>query len=427
MSQYVSAAEAVKQIQSGDRVYIHSVAAAPQALIQAMVARASELRKVEIIHLHTEGEAPYAQEKYQKSFQLNSLFVGPNVREATQQGFADYIPIFLSEVPNLFRRNILPLDVALVQITPPDKHGYCSLGPSVEATKSAIENAKLVIAQVNDQMPYVYGDGLMHLKNFDFLVEQSAPLPEPHSRPCGEQSRLIGQHIAGLVEDGATLQMGIGAIPDAVLASLGNHKGLGVHTEMFSDGLIPLIEKGVVTNEHKVVMPGRTVSAFVMGSRRVYDFIDRNPGIQLMDVSFTNDVSVILKNPKVTAINCAIEIDLTGQVCADSIGTRHYSGVGGQIDFIRGASYSVGGKPIIALPSITNRGESKINPFLRPGAGVVSTRANVHYIVTEWGWTNLYGRSLKQRAKALIDIAHPSHRESLERAAHERFGLLAYA
>ncbi|EMR02638.1 acetyl-CoA hydrolase/transferase family protein [Cesiribacter andamanensis] len=422
MNQYVSAAEAAKLIQSGDRVYIHSVAAAPQALIEAMVARAPELRDVEIVHLHTEGVAPYAQEMYQSSFRLHSLFVGPNVREATQQGLADYIPIFLSEVPNLFKRNILPLDVALVQVSPPDKHGFCSLGPSVEATKSAIENAKIVIAQVNARMPFVYGDGLMHLKNFDFLVAHDAPLPEPHQRECSEQAQLIGQHIAGLVEDGATLQMGIGAIPDAVLASLGNHKGLGVHTEMFSDGLIPLIQKGVVTNEHKVIMPGRTVSAFVMGSQRVYDFIDRNPGVQLMDVSFTNDVSIIRQNPKVTAINCAIEIDLTGQVCADSIGTRHYSGVGGQIDFIRGASYSEGGKPIIAIPSTTKRGESKINPFLKQGAGVVSTRANVHYIVTEWGWTNLYGKSLKQRAKALIDIAHPMHRDSLEQAAYERFG-----
>ncbi len=426
MSQFVSAEEAVKVIKSGDRVYIHSVAAAPAALIEAMVARAPELKNVEIVHLHTEGAAPYTEARYQDSFQLHSLFVGPNVRKATQEGFADYIPIFLSEVPNLFRRNVLPLDVALVQVSPPDKHGYCSLGPSVEATKAAIESAKIVIAQVNVHMPYVYGDGLQPISSFDYLVKHNVPLHEPHARKCSEQAGQIGQHIAALVEDGATLQMGIGAIPDAVLASLSNHKGLGVHTEMFSDGLIPLIEQGVVTNEHKHVMPGKTVSAFVMGSQRLYQFIDRNPAIQLMDVAFTNDVSVIRKNPKVTAINCAIEIDLTGQVCADSIGMRQYSGVGGQIDFIRGASYSEGGKPIIALPSVSSRGESRINPVLRPGAGVVTTRANVHYIVTEWGAVNLYGKSLKQRAKALIEIAHPEHRESLERAAFERFGHMAY-
>lgn len=349
------------------------------------------------------------------------------MRAATQAGFADYIPIFLSEVPNLFRRNRLPIDVALVQVSPPDKHGYCSLGPSVDATKAAIESARIVIAQVNPRMPFVYGDGLLPLDTFDYLVEHEEALPEAHSRNCSETAERIGQHIAGLVEDGATLQMGIGAIPDAVLAALTQHKGLGVHTEMFSDGLIPLIESGVVTNENKRIMRGRTVSAFVMGSQKVYDFIDKNPGIQLMDVAFTNDVSIIRKNPKVTAINCAIEVDLTGQVCADSIGMKHYSGVGGQIDFMRGASYSDGGKPIIALPSVTGRGESKINPFLRLGAGVVSTRANVHYIVTEYGVADLYGRSMKQRARALINIAHPDFREALDQAAHERFGSLQYA
>ena len=427
MPVYTNATEALKVIQPGNRLYIHSVAAAPQHLIEALVARAPELHDVEIVHLHTEGKAPYVEVPYRDSFRVHSLFVGGNVRGATQEGFADYIPIFLSEVPALFRRNRLPLDVALVQVSPPDKHGFCSLGPSVEATKAAIESAKVVIAQVNPQMPFAYGDGLLPLDSFDFLVEHENPLPETHMRPCTEVADRIGRHIAGLVEDGATLQMGIGAIPNAVLASLTSHKGLGVHTEMFSDGLIPLIEQGIVTNEHKQVMPGRTVSAFVLGSREVYDFIDRNPGVQLMDVAFTNDVSIIRRNPKVTAINCGIEVDLTGQVCADSIGMKHYSGVGGQIDFMRGASYSEGGKPIIALPSVTSRGESKINPFLKPGAGVESTRANVHYIVTEWGVADLYGKSMKQRAKVLIDIAHPNFREQLEEAAHTRFGSLQYA
>ncbi len=423
---HATANEALKVVQPGDRIYIHSVAAAPQHLIEALVARAPELHDVEIVHLHTEGKAPYVEAPFRDSFRLHSLFVGGNVRSATQEGFADYIPIFLSEVPALFRRKRLPLDVALVQVSPPDKHGYVSLGPSVEATKAAIESAKVVIAQVNPQMPFAYGDGLLPLESFDYLVEYDAPLPETPVKPLSEVAKRIGNHIAGLVEDGATLQMGIGAIPNAVLAALTNHKGLGVHTEMFSDGLIPLIEQGVVTNEHKHVMPGRTVSAFVLGSRRVYDFVDQNPGVQLMDVAFTNDVSVIRKNPKVTAINCAIEVDLTGQVCADSIGMKHYSGVGGQIDFMRGASYSEGGKPIIALPSVTSRGESKINPFLRPGAGVVSTRANVHYIVTEWGIADLYGKSMKQRAKALIEIAHPDFRDKLEETAFERFGHLQY-
>lgn len=427
MNQYLSAEEAVKHIKSGNRVYIHSVAAAPSALIDAMVARAPELKGVEIVHLHTEGAAPYVAPQYAESFQLHSLFVGPNVRKATQEGLADYIPVFLNEVPNLFRRKVLPLDVALVQVSPPDKHGFCSLGPSVEATKAAIESARIVIAQVNEQMPYVYGDGLLPLHSFHYLVKHNQQLPEPHRRASSEISSRIGWHIAALVEDGATLQVGIGAIPDAVLSCLGSHKGLGVHTEMFSDGLIPLIKSGVVTNEHKTVMPGRTVSAFVMGSERLYQFIDRNPAIQLMDVAFTNDVSVIRQNPKVTAINCAIEVDLTGQVCADSIGVRQYSGVGGQIDFIRGASYSEGGKPIIALPSVTSRGESRIVPFLRQGAGVVTTRANVHYIVTEWGAVNLYGLSLKQRAYALISIAHPEHREALKSAVHERFGQQLFA
>lgn len=421
MKATLSAHEAVKVIKSNDRVFIHSVAAAPEVLIQAMTARADELRNVEIIHLHTEGDAPYVQPEYQNSFRLHSLFVGANVRKATQEGRADYIPIFLSETPRLFRKNVLPLDVALVQISPPDKFGYCSLGTSVDATKAAVETARIVIAQVNPKMPRTFGDALMHINNFDILVHHEAPIHVCPPAPPSAAERQIGVHVASLIEDGATLQMGIGAIPNAVLAQLTNHRNLGVHTEMFSDGLVPLVEKGVVTGVEKTVYPGRIVATFVMGTETTFKFIDQNPAVLMMEVSFVNDVAVIRKNNKMTAINSAIEIDITGQVCADSIGTKHYSGVGGQIDFIRGASYSEGGKPIIAMPSTTAKGESKIVAYLKQGAGVVSTRANVHYIVTEFGVVDLYGKSLKERAKLLTSIAHPDHREWLDKECHERF------
>lgn len=414
--------EAVSHIKSNDRVYIHSVAAAPQQLIKGMVARKDELRHVEIIHLHTEGEAPYVAEGMQDSFCLKSFFVGPNVRAATQANRADYIPVFLSEVPSLMRKGVLPVNVALIQVAPPDKHGFCSLGISVDATLAAVESADIVIAQINPNMPFTLGDGCIPISKIDYGVEVNDPIPSINPPAMTKEEELIGQHVAGLVEDGATLQMGIGAIPNAVLQSLTNHKNLGIHTEMFSDGVIPLVEKGIITGEAKRVHRGKIVSAFVMGTQKLYDFVNKNPGVMMMDVAHVNDVSVIRKNPKVTAINSAIEIDFTGQVCADSIGTRHYSGVGGQIDFIRGASYSEGGKPIIALPSMTKRGQSKIVPFLKQGAGVVSTRANVHYIATEYGVVNLYGLSLKERAKKLISIAHPDHRETLEKEAFERFG-----
>lgn len=421
MKATLSAQEAVKVIKSNDRVFVHSVAAAPEILIKAMTARAAELKNVEIIHLHTEGDAPYVQPEYQDSFRLHSLFVGANVRKATQEGRADYIPIFLSETPRLFRKNILPIDVALVQISPPDKFGYCSLGTSVDATKAAVETAKIVIAQVNPKMPRTFGDSLMPINNFDILVHHEAPIHACPPAPPSAAERQIGIHVASLIEDGATLQMGIGAIPNAVLAQLTNHKNLGIHTEMFSDGLVPLVEKGVVDGSKKTVYPGRIVATFVMGTDTTFKFIDQNPAVLMMEVSFVNDVAVIRKNHKMTAINSAIEIDITGQVCADSIGTKHYSGVGGQIDFIRGASYSEDGKPIIAMPSATAKGESKIVPFLKQGAGVVSTRANVHYIVTEYGVVDLYGKSLKERSKLLISIAHPDHREWLERECHNRF------
>lgn len=422
MSTFVSADEAVSVIASNNRVFIHSVAAAPRLLIEAMVRRAPHIRNVEIVHLHTEGSAPYAQPEYADSFRVNAFFVGSNVRKALAEGRADYVPIFLSEVPALFRRDILPLDVALVQVSPPDKHGFCSLGVSVDVSRAAVQKAKYVIAQVNPNMPRTHGDALIHKEVFHAMVESDDEMHVFENPPANDIEMQIGRNVASLIEDGATLQMGIGAIPDATLAALTNHRRLGIHTEMFSNGLIDLVERGVVTGEEKRVHPGKIVAGFVMGNRRLYDFIDDNPLVAMLDIAYVNDTAVIRRNPKVTAINSAIEIDLTGQVCADSIGMMQYSGVGGQMDFIRGASLSEGGKPIIAMPSVTNKGISRITPFLKQGAGVVTTRAHMHFVVTEYGVANLYGKNMRQRAFELIRLAHPDHRESLEREAHSRFG-----
>ena len=420
----VAVEQAVAVIRSGDVVFVQTAAAAPRLLIEAMTARAGELRGVEMVHLHTEGKAPYVQPEYAGSFHTSALFAAANMREAIERGQADYVPIFLSEVPALFRRGIFPLDVAMIQVSPPDKHGYCSLGVSVDASRAAVEAAKIVLAELNPSMPRTHGDGVIHVDDIDFGVEVDYPIPEHAPPALSEVERAIGRNVAGLVDDGATLQMGIGAIPDAVLASLTHHRDLGVHTEMFSDGVIDLVERGVINGSKKKVHPGKLVSAFLLGTRRLYDFVDDNPKVAMLVVDYVNDTAVIRRNPKVTAINSAIEVDLTGQVVADSIGMRQYSGVGGQMDFIRGASLSPEGKPIIALPSVTARGESKIAAVLRPGAGVVTTRAHVHYIVTEFGVAYLYGKNLRQRARALIQIAHPDHREGLERAAYERFKTL---
>lgn len=420
----VDAAEAVSVIKSHDRVFIHSAAAAPQTLVAAMAARAADLRDVELVHLHTEGPAPYAAPELRDSFHTNAFFVGSNVREAVAEGHADYIPVFLSEVPQLFRRGILPLDVAMVQVSPPDKHGFCSLGTSIDASRAAVECARHVIAEINPNMPRTHGDGLLHVSRIEMAVEVGYRIAE-HARPdLSAVERAIGRHVAALVENGATLQMGIGSIPDAVLASLGGHRDLGVHTEMFSDGVIELVEQGVITGSQKRTQPGKLTATFLLGTRRLYDFVDDNPQVVMLVADYVNDAAVIRRNPRVTAINSALEIDLTGQVVADSIGTRQYSGVGGQMDFIRGAALSPGGRPIIALPSTTSRGESRIVALLRAGGGVVTTRAHVHYVVTEHGVANLYGRNLRQRARALIGIAHPDHREALERAAYERFNVL---
>lgn len=413
--------EALKEVNSEDNVFIHSVAAAPQELIRALIRRAGELKNVQLFHLHTEGNADYSKIEFGTNFTVNALFIGSNVRAAVQAGRANYIPVFLSEIPSLFRKRIIPLDVALVTVSPPDKHGYCSLGISIDASMAAVEAATIVIAQVNKFMPRTHGDGMIHVSKINYFVEHDEKIPELANHAITSEVMAIGRNIAELIEDGSTVQTGIGDIPNAVLSSLTNHKDLGIHTEMFSDGVISLVEKGVITGKFKKNFPGKIVSSFVIGSHKLYDFVDDNPLVVMMDSAFVNDTHIIRKNPKVIAINSAIEIDLTGQVCADSIGCNLYSGVGGQMDFIRGASLSEGGKPIISLLSSTKNGQSKIVPFLRQGAGVVTTRAHVQYIVTEYGVAHLYGKDLKHRAKELIKIAHPAHREELEKKAYELF------
>jgi acyl-CoA hydrolase len=420
----VSAEEAVKVIKTNDRIHIQSVACAPQKLISAMCARgrAGEIRNVKLQHLHTEGPAPYAEKEFEGIFQLESFFVGHNVRKNTQSGYADYIPVFLNETQRLIREGYVKVNVAMVQVSPPDRHGYVSLGTSVDATLAAVETADTVIGVMNPHVPRAFGDALIRKEMIDVWTEDNTPLLEALLAAPDPIEAAIGTHVAALVEDGATLQMGIGAIPNAVLAKLGNHKNLGVHTEMFSDGLLPLVESGVVNGAEKCADRGKVVATFLMGSLKLYDFISDNPGVLMMDVGYTNAIEVISRNPKVTSINSALQVDLTGQVCADSLGTKFYSGVGGQIDFIRGASRSKGGKPIIAMPSVTAKGISKIAPVLEPGAGVVTTRASMHWMVTEYGAVNLYGKSMQDRARLLISVAHPSHREALDKAAFERFG-----
>lgn len=416
-----SPAEALHLVQAGHRVFLQGAAMTPNLLIDALCDRHQELSDIELISIHTEGNARYTEAPYSETFTVNSCFVGGNVRKSVNSAQGAYVPIFLSEIHLLFQAQFLPLDVALIQVSPPDVHGYCSLGVSVDVTLPAVENARYVIAQINPQVPRSHGDGIIHKSRIDFAVEIDQPIHRHQAPVISEIEDRIGFHVADLIEDGATLQMGIGSIPDAVLSNLGNHKRLGIHTEMFSDGVLPLIEKGVITGEEKRVKTGKIVSCFAVGSQKLYDFIDDNPVCDFRPAHYTNDTARIRRNPKVTAINSAIEIDLTGQVCADTIGGYQFSGVGGQMDFIRGAALSKGGKPIIALSSVTKKGISKITPFLKEGAGVTTTRAHMHYVATEYGVVNLFGKNLKQRAKALISIAHPDHREALERAAHDRF------
>lgn len=419
MYKAVSAEEALKVVKSNDKIYLHAAAAAPTVLIKALAERHEELRNVEICQLHTEGEAPYANPEYKESFHVNSFFIGRNVRHTLAAGNGSYTPVFLSEVPNLFKRNIVDIQVALIHVSVPDQHGYCSLGVSVEATLAAIDNADYVIAQVNKQMPRTFGDGIIHYSEIDAFVEVDEPLPSHPATEPTEIEAKIGDYVAELIEDRSTLQMGIGNIPNAVLSRLHNHKDLGLHTEMFSDGVIDLILKDVINGNYKGINPGRAMATFLMGSKRLYDYVDNNPFVEMRSSDFVNDVSIIKQNPRMVAINSAIEVDVTGQVCADSIGTKMYSGVGGQMDFIRGASLSEGGKAIIALPSVTKKGLSRIVPTLKAGAGVVTTRAHIHYVVTEFGVANLYGKTIQQRVKALVDVAHPDHREALDKAYFE--------
>ena len=420
----VSAAEAVAAIESGTSVYLGSSGSVPRILVEALCARGRKgvLRDVTLRHIPTGRTEDYAAPEFEGVFRSESFFIGDNMRRQVQRGAADYIPISLHDTPQLIRSGVVGCDVVMIQVSPPGRRGRVSLGISVDVGLAAIETAKLVIAVVNRNMPYTYGDGEIDLDRIDYLVEDDSPLDETHFPLPNEIERAIGRNCAELVEDGSCLQLGIGAIPNAVLSQLSDRKDLGVHTEMFADGLLPLVEAGVVNGARKRIDRGKIVASFLMGSRRVYDFVNRNPMVRMREAAYTNDPYRIARNPKVVAINSAIQIDLTGQVCADSLGMRMYSGVGGQLDFIYGASRSEGGRPIIAMPSRTTKGVSKIVPVLDSGAGVVTPRSRVHYVATEYGVVDLYGKPLQQRARLLITIAHPDCREELERAAFERFG-----
>lgn len=417
----IGASDALRIVKSGERVYIGGGCGEPVVLAEELVKRADELRDVEIIHILTAGHAGYVAPGMEKSFHVNSLFIGANVRSAVQSGIADFTPIFLHEIPRLFRENYLPIDVALISVSTPDEHGYCSFGVEVGVTKPAVESARIVIAEINPQMPRVWGNSFIHLSQINYCVPvdyQLPQLPQGDPIPLYEQ---IGGNIADLIRDGDTLQLGIGAIPDAVLRFLGHKRDLGIHSEMFSDGIIDLVEDGVITGRRKSFLPGKIVAAFMLGTDRLYKFVHNNPVIEMRPVDFTNDPFTISRNDNMVAINSALQIDLTGQVCADSIGCRFYSGVGGQADFMRGAAHSRGGRPIIALPSTALGGKlSRIVATLDLGAGVTTTRNDVHYVVTEYGVAQLYGKSVRQRAEELISIAHPDFREELRAAAHNR-------
>jgi len=417
-----TADRAVTDIRSGDRVWVHPGCNTPVRLIEAMVARAPELQNVEVAHILTVAPAPYVAPGMEGHFRHRALFMGANVREAVNAGRADFVPIHLHQIPNLISSGFMPIDVALIHISPPDEHGFCSFGVGVDATKAAVESARTTIALVNQQMPRTLGDSFVHVSKLSHVVEVDEPVLELAMAPeISEVARRIGRNVASLIPDGATLQMGIGEIPDAVLIYLKDKKHLGVHTEMFSDGLVGLFEAGVVTNERKTLHRGKIVTSFVLGTRRAFSFVDNNPFMEFHPNEYVNDPFIVAQNDNMVAINSALAVDLTGQVCADSIGTSMYSGFGGQLDFIRGAARSKGGLPIIALPSTAKDGTvSRIADTLLPGSGVVTTRADVHYVVTEHGIANLHGRSLRERARQLIDIAHPDFREQLERAAAVR-------
>jgi len=406
--------EAVQCIQSNMRVYIHPGCAEPETLVEALMARGPFVKNVEIVHLLTTGRADYIAPQMEGHFRHNAMFIGGNVRQAVNEGRADYTPVFLSQVEEMFENGQMPIDVALIQVTPPDRHGFCCLGVGVEATLSAARNAKIVVAQVNDQMPRTFGDCFINVSEIDLVVEVSRPLCELRRIDITQAHLDIGKNVAGLIEDGATLQLGIGSIPNAVLLALKDHRDLGVHTEMLSDLAIPLIESGVINGSRKTLHPRKIILGFVLGSKKLFDFVDNNPQFEFHPSKYTNDPYVISQNYKMAAVNSGVQVDITGQVCADSIGTYFYSGIGGQVDFIRGASHCKGGKPIIALPATAKDGAiSRIVPMLDPGAGVVTSRGSVHYVVTEFGVAYLHGRTIRQRAEALIEIAHPKFREEL--------------
>ncbi|HAV02592.1 MAG TPA: 4-hydroxybutyrate CoA-transferase [Chryseobacterium sp.] len=422
MISFVSADEAVSVVKSGDRIFSHGSACTPNLLIDALAKQADRLRDVEFVSITQQGRVEIAKPEYQNSFYINSLFVSTPVREAVNSERGDFVPVFLSEIPTLFKNNVMPIDVAMVTVSPPDAHGYCTLGTSVDIARSAVDNAKIIIAQVNPRMPRTHGDGMIHYSRISKMVwHEEELLTIDYGAKVGEEEMLIGKNVAELIDDRSTLQMGIGTIPDAVLKCLNNHKDLGIHTEMISDGIVDLVANDVITNKFKGTHSNRTITSFAFGTRRLYDYIDDNPSFAFMDVEHVNYPINIMKNKKMVAINSAIEIDLTGQVCADSIGTYQFSGIGGQMDFMRGAALSEGGKPIIAISSRTKKGVPRITPFLKQGAGVVTTRGHMHYVVTEYGVAYLYGKNLRQRAKALIEISHPDDREMLEEAAFNRF------
>lgn len=422
MIPYVSAEEAVSLIKSGDRIFGHGSACTPDLFYDELARQSSRLQNVELVSITQQGKVAIAQPDFKDSFYVNSLFVSTPVRNAVNADNGSYVPIFLSEIPILFKNGHLPIDVAMITVSPPDKHGYCTLGTSVDVARAAVDTAKKVIAIANPKMPRTRGDGMIHISKIDKIVwNEDDLLTIDYGAKVGEEEWKIGRNVAELIDDKATLQMGIGTIPDAVLKCLTNHKDLGIHTEMLSDGVINLIEKEVVNNRYKGTHANRTITSFCFGTKRLYDFVDDNPSIEFMDIQHVNFPINIMKNKKMHAINSGIEIDLTGQVCADSIGTFQFSGIGGQMDFMRGAALSEGGKPIMALSSRTKKGVPRIVPFLKQGAGVVTTRGHIHYVCTEYGTAYLYGKNMKQRAKALIDIAHPDDREMLTIAAYERF------
>lgn len=427
-SKVVTSDEAAKAINSGDNIVVQPGCAVPMELVRAMVRRKDELHDIKLYHILTVGAVPYLQPGMEEHFRHVAFFIGSNARQAVNDGRADFMPIFLSEVPLLFKRDVIKPDVALINVSPPDEHGFCSYGVDVGTIKTPAEKSKTIIAQINRNQPRALGDCFIHINKINYIVEYDEPLQElPQVDPdVTEETKAIynkiGENIADLIEDGSTLQMGIGAIPDSVLKFLKNKKDLGIHTEMFSDGMIELVEEGIVNNEKKTLHPGKIVAGFVLGTKKSFSFIDNNPIAEFHPQEYVNDPFVIAKNIKMVAINSAIEVDITGQVCADSIGTRLFSGFGGQVDFMRGASRSEGGKPIIALPSTTKDYKiSRIVPSLKPGAGVVTSRGDVHYVVTEYGVAHLYGKSIRERIKALINITHPDFREDLCRFAKDTY------